>query len=105
MGRTSSKAELLERENSVYNSQTASRYPASTSKAMTVLCALDYAYNLHETITVKTVDIDSGSGSTYYNGDKIVLEDALRMMMMESSNTLANAIAREIGRKILSYSE
>ena len=70
---------------------------------MTVLCALDYIMNIHETITVKTVDIVGGSGSTFYNGDQLTMYDALRIMMMESSNTLANTIARTIGDKILTY--
>jgi len=95
-------AMLLTREHSQSASPTQSRYPASTSKAMTMLCVLDYFTNLHETVTVKTVDIESGSGSTFYNGDKLVIEDALRIMMMESSNTLANMVARETGRRILS---
>lgn len=95
-------AMLLTREHSQSASPTKTRYPASTSKAMTMLCALDYFTNLHETVTVKTVDIESGSGSTFYNGDKLAIGDALRIMMMESSNTLANMVARETGRRILS---
>lgn len=94
-------AELLARDHSIYASPTVSRYPASTSKAMTMLCALDYITNIHSTVIVKTSDIVSGSGSTYYNGDKLTMYDALRIMMMESSNTLANTIARVIGGKIL----
>ena len=98
-----SPAEFLTREHSLSASPTVSRYPASTSKTMTVLCALDYITNIHETITVKTVDIASGSGSTFYDGDQLTMYDALRIMMMESSNTLANTIARTIGDKILTY--
>lgn len=98
-----SPAEFLTREHSLSASPTVSRYPASTSKTMTVLCALDYITNIHETITVKTVDIASGSGSTFYDGDRLTMYDALRIMMMESSNTLANTIARTIGDKILTY--
>ena len=72
---------------------------------MTMLCALDYITYLHEPIKVKTVDIVGGSGSTFYDGDTMTVFDALRIMMMESSNTLANTIARFIGGKILSYGE
>ena len=68
---------------------------------MTMLCALDYFYDTHETVTVKTVDIIGGSGSTFYDGDELTFWDAVRIMMMESSNTLANTIARCAGYKIL----
>jgi D-alanyl-D-alanine carboxypeptidase len=66
-----------------------------------MLCALDYFTDIHETITVKTVDITSGSGSTFYDGDKLEFWDAVRIMMMESSNTLATCIGRCTGEKIL----
>ena len=94
-------AELIARTNSISASPTVSRYPASTSKTMTMLCALDYITNLHGIVTVKTSDIASGSGSTFYDGDRLTMYDALRIMMMESSNTMANTIARIIGNKIL----
>lgn len=97
-------AELLLRDHSIYNSQTVSRVPASTTKAMTMMCALDYITNPYDIVTVKTPDIVGGSGSTFYDGDVLTMHDALRIMMMESSNTLANTIGRETGRKILSYS-
>lgn len=94
-------ADLLTRENTVSAATTVSRYPASTSKTMTMLCALDFITDIHEYISVKSVDISSGSGSTFYDGDQLTMENALRIMMMESSNTMANAIARNVGRKIL----
>ena len=94
-------AELLTRAHSISGNPTANRVPASTTKTMTMLCALDYFYDTHETVTVKTVDIVGGSGSTFYDGDELTFWDAVRIMMMESSNTLANTIARETGYKIL----
>lgn len=94
-------AKLLTREHSISASPTADRTPASTSKVMTMLCALDYITNIHAMVRVKSSDITSGSGSTFYDGDKMTMYDALRIMMMESSNTLANTIARVIGGKIL----
>lgn len=94
-------AKLITREHSQSASPTVSRYPASTSKVMTMMCALDYISNLHATIRVKASDITSGSGSTFYDGDMMTFYDALRIMMMESSNTMANTIARVIGGKIL----
>ena len=96
-------SELLSRENSISAATTVSRYPASTTKTMTMLCALDFLGNPYDLVTVKTSDIVGGSGSTFYDGDILTMHDALRIMMMESSNTLANTVARETGRKILSY--
>lgn len=98
-----SPADLLSRTNSLSSAPTVSRIPASTTKTMTMLCALDYLKDPFETVTVKTVDISSGSGSTFYDGDVLNIMDALKIMMMESSNTLANTIARYTGQKILSY--
>lgn len=98
-----SPAELIARTTSVSASPTASLLPASTTKIMTMICALDYVTNLSENLTVKTVDIESGSGSTFYDGDELRVFDALKIMMMESSNTLANAIARTVGNIILNH--
>ena len=98
-----SPSELLTLEYAQNNHPTVSRYPASTSKVMTTLLALEWWKDLKDPLVVKSSDIESGSGSTYYAGDIIVMEDALKIMMMESSNTLANAIARAVGFKILSY--
>lgn len=97
-----SPADLLTRAHSVSNAPTVSRYPASTSKTMTMLCALDYIEDTKKkTLAVKSSDISSGSGSTFYAGDTLTMYDALRIMMMESSNTMANAIARTVGGIIL----
>lgn len=98
-------AELIARQHSQSASPTVSRYPASTSKTMTMICALDYITNLHSAVKVKTSDIVGGSGSTFYDGDTLTIYDALRIMMMESSNTMANTIARVIGSKILEYGD
>lgn len=100
-----SPADLLLRTNSLSTAPTVSRIPASTTKTMTMLCALDYFTDIYEKIVVKTVDITSGSGSTFYDGDILTFWDAVRIMMMESSNTLANTIARYTGNKILLASE
>lgn len=98
-----SPADLLTLPNAVYEGQTVSRYPASTTKTMTMICALDWITDLHKPFTVKSSDIFSGSGSTYYDGDTMTALDMLRIMMMESSNTLANAVARNVGGIILSH--
>ena len=66
-----------------------------------MLCALNVANNLEEILTVRDGDITGGSGSEFFAGDKLKLIDAIRIMMMASSNTLASAIARHIGEKLL----
>lgn len=100
----STPADLLAMEYAVKSGEAVSRYPASTSKTMTMLCALSLMSNAYENITIKTVDIETGSGSTFYNGDTLRLIDALQIMMMESSNTLAQAICRSMGEKLLKFS-
>ena len=97
-------SEAIARQYSVSGSPTANRVPASTTKTMTMLCALDFVTDMYMPLTVKTSDITSGSGSTFYNGDTMSFHDAVRIMMMESSNTLATAIARTVGNLILNKS-
>lgn len=94
---------LLDRKYSLANGESRELIPASVSKVLTTICALDIVADLNEALTVSTRDISEGSGSTYYAGDKLIIGDALRIMMMESSNTLANAIARTCGRMLLTY--
>lgn len=96
-----SSADLLSRENAIYRNASASQTPASTTKILTMLCALRIADDLQEVITIVGSDVTSGSGSAFAAGDKLTLEDAMRIMMMESSNTLAEAIGRVIGKKLL----
>ena len=75
--------------------------PASTTKTMTMLCALECIKDQDATITLKAADIESGSGTSFIAGDTFRIGDALRIMMMESSNTLAQAIGRSIGGYLL----
>lgn len=93
---------LLSRKHAVYDGEDLTQIPASTTKVMTMLCALSIASDLQEVITLNSNDASyGGSGSTYYAGDRITVEDALRIMMMESSNIMAEAIGRIIGQKLL----
>lgn len=96
-----SATDFAARTDVIKDGQTTSRKSASTSKTMTMMCALDYIRDFDATITVKSADIESGSGSTFYDGDILRVGDALRIMMMESSNTMANAIARSVGGYVL----
>lgn len=74
--------------------------PASITKLMTAKVALDYL-SLSESITIKSSDIQCGSGDTFYPGDVIYVGDAILAMLLPSSNTLATALARVAGEKIL----
>lgn len=67
---------------------------------MTAKVALDYL-SMSEIITIKSSDIQSGSGDTFYSGDVLYVEDAILAMLLSSSNTLATALARIVGKKIL----
>ncbi len=99
-------AELLQRQHVLHNNESADQTPASTTKTMTLLCALSVATDLQEVITLVSGDVSiTGSGSAFYAGDKLTLEEALRIMMMESSNKLAEAIGRVIGEKLLRAAE
>jgi D-alanyl-D-alanine carboxypeptidase len=96
-----SASDLLTIENALHNNDTTSQVPASTSKTVTMLCALRVISDFQEVITITSGDVLDGSGSTFASGDKVTIEEALRIMMMESSNTMAEAIGRIVGTKIL----
>ena len=70
--------------------------PASTTKLLTALCAIQKR-DPETKVTVHACDIADGSGSEYAPGETFCLSDAVKVMLMESSNTLANAIARTCG--------
>lgn len=75
--------------------------PASVTKVMTAMTAIDYADDLSEKIVFKSSDLESGSGAIFKTGDIISLRDALHAMLLPSSNMCAKAIARNIGKKYL----
>ena len=71
--------------------------PGSVVEVLTALIALKSMSASDAMITIHPMDIQEGSGSSFYPGDRIPLREAIYVMMMESSNTLAHAIARTIG--------
>lgn len=77
--------------------------PASTTKLLTAICAFSIC-DPEQPITIKKSDIQSGSGTRYDIGETFSLSEAVKIMLMESSNTLANAIARTCGRCLMSFS-
>ena len=84
----------------VGKSSTTRAKPCSTTKLMTAMVALDNI-GTDEIITIKSSDIRSGSGDTFYADDTLLLGDAILAMLLASSNTLATAIARTAGERIL----
>lgn len=100
-----SAAELLAHQDALSRNATAAQVPASTTKAMTMLCVLSIASDLNKIVEVKAGDIQSGSGSAFVVGDRLTVIDALRIMMMESSNTLAETLGRIFGVELLKTDE
>lgn len=76
-------------------------YPASVTKVMTAMILLDNYSDMSQKFTIADSDVTGGSGSAYSGGDIITIQDALYSLMLESSNTIANALARIAGRNIL----
>ena len=68
--------------------------PASTTKMMTALCALDAAGVSRAPVVVRKSDLTGGSGIPCYEGDEFAFEDALTAMILPSSNTLAETMSR-----------
>lgn len=75
--------------------------PASVTKVITAMVMLDYVKQLDENIEIIASDITGGSGAILNEGDIISWRDALYAMMLPSSNTAAQAVARCVGKKIL----
>lgn len=71
-------------------------YPASITKTLSALVALDSGIPLTTPITILASDLTVGSGYNLQEGDVITLEDALYDMMLPSSNTAAVAVARVV---------
>lgn len=78
--------------------------PASLTKIMTALIMLESIRDMNETFEIRRVDLVGGSGNYFKEGDIISFEDALYLLLLPSSNVVAQALARTIGRKLY-YSE
>lgn len=75
--------------------------PASTTKIVTLMNTLDLL-NESDVITIKTSDLAAGSGKDVLSeGDQLYVSDALYLLMRQSNNTVANALARTMGIKLL----
>ena len=76
-------------------------YPASVTKVMTAMIMLDNYSDLSQKFMIFADDITEGSGSSFRSGDEISLRDALYFLLLESSNTVAHALARVVGKNIV----
>lgn len=86
----------------IRNNPNVKRVPASTTKIVTLMCALDALGGSDlDTVEVTEDDITGGSGIELFAGDKLTIGDALLALMVSSSNTIATTLARYIGKKVL----
>ena len=71
--------------------------PASLTKVMTAILVLEEETNLARTVSVIADDISSGSGNNLQVQDHVSIIDLLHNLMLPSSNTAANTLARTYG--------
>lgn len=78
--------------------------PASMTKMLTAVIALEYLSDLDEKICVQQDVLDAIPGKFYggdfLDGDIITVKDALHAMMLPSSNAAAYIVANHVGNKI-----
>lgn len=80
-------------------------YPASLTKIMTALLAIKYG-NMEEVVTMEAVDYDLEEGSQNSNmvaGDKVTMDQLLKLMLVYSANDAANAIARTVSGSVEAF--
>lgn len=79
------------------------QFPASTTKIMTALLALEKC-NLSDTVTMKSedfVDVNNGASNAGLKvGEKITVENLLYCLLLPSGNEAANALARAVGGSV-----
>ena len=85
----------------------AMRYPASTTKILTCLLALENC-SLDETVTFSETAIDLEEAATNIDaeeGESMSLRDCLYGLMLASGNDCANAIAEHVGGSIEGFAD
>ena len=71
--------------------------PASISKVLSIVTALDYVEDLDETVELEAKDIQGGSGAKHFAGDRLTVREILYSMLLPSSNTCAYALSSLVG--------
>ena len=83
------------------------RFPASITKIMTTLVAIENCKSLYDTVTYSDNAINSiepGSSQIYLEpGERITLEDSLYAIMLESANEACNGVAEHVGGSIQGF--
>ncbi len=84
---------------------TASMFPASVTKLMTALVALEQCPDLQKTVTVypQVVDDLLGTGAAVaglLSGEQVTMEQLLHLLLIPSSCDAANAIAMEVSGSV-----
>ncbi len=84
--------------NILYERQSNERaYPASTTKIMTCILALEMCVSLDETVTAGDVVENRGSTAGISRGEQMPLADMLYGTMLRSGNDTARAVAEHFG--------
>ena len=73
---------------------------ASSWKMLTVMTALDYVSDLNRKAVVLPEDINASTPS-FSGGEVLTIRDLLHFIMLPSSNTSCNVVARTVGAMIL----
>lgn len=81
-------------------------YPASITKIMTVMIALEHS-DLNEIVTFSNASIDNteGSGIARDYGEQMTMEDCLYAIMLASANECAYAVAEHVAGDIESFTK
>lgn len=81
--------------------------PASLTKLLTVMTALDLASRFGNpsdiVLEMREGDEAKGTGNNISAGDRLSFQDAVANMMLPSSNVTANVVARTFGQLLLDY--
>ena len=82
-------------------------YPASTTKIMTCMLALEHC-SLDEIVVTpqSSLDIVPGSSAIYVTpGEELTMEQCLHALMMASANDVANAVAEHVAGSIEAFAD
>ena len=92
-------AALLDKAGNVLfeHNGTKQEHPASTTKVMTAMVALDSKRDLSEIVEIKVPDLgDNSQMGDYGNGDRVPLGELLRVMLVYSANDAAWNVATHV---------
>ena len=84
----------------VKSSDTVQFPPASTTKYLTCMIALNHLKE-SEVVEYDILDFSTGSGAAITAGDKFTVRDAIYLCMASSSNSLAGMLARYTGHRLM----